>query len=251
MSASDWIAQSVRAFALAAGCAAFSPGLAHACEPGAVRSIEIAPGQRIGTGSQYPMAPLHDKEVALTFDDGPNAEVTPLILEALAKACVRATFFPIGSNAAAHPELLKRELAEGHTLGGHTFDHDNLTDKRLPDAVKDILAGFAPIQSAGAPAAFLRFPQLATTPQLLDWTERNHVAVISVDIDPSDWAGDPPKQTLKRLLDQLSTKGRGVILLHDSQPNTAKLLPELLMILSQRGYSFAQLKQAPHAGLGE
>lgn len=245
----DLLKQTMRAFALVSGLGALAPAAAAACDPAAVRSIEIAPGQRIGTDSQFPMAPLREKEVVLTFDDGPNPETTPLILSALSKACVRATFFVIGANAKAHPELLKRELHDGHTLGNHTFDHENLADKPLADAVKDIVKGFGPIQAAGAPAAFLRFPNLATTPALLDWTRQHGVAVVSVDVDASDWQGDPPAETMKRLLDQLTQKGRGVILLHDSQPNTAKMVPELLATLKQRGYTFAQLKPAPHAGL--
>src|ERR1700760_4516400 len=102
---------------------------AFACEPGSglARVIEIAPGQRIGAATGYPIAPLQDKEVALTFDDGPNPAVTPHILDLLASQCLRATFFPIGVNAKDHPKLLKRELAEGHTLGGHTFSHADLS----------------------------------------------------------------------------------------------------------------------------
>src|SRR6187402_2391440 len=68
---------------------------------------------------------LRDKEVVLTFDDGPWV-TTPLVLRALAEHCTKALFFTIGKHAGYHPDILKRIVAEGHTVGTHTWSHKDL-----------------------------------------------------------------------------------------------------------------------------
>ncbi len=80
-------------------------------------------GFAIGLKTYPQTLDLADHEVVLTFDDGPSPKTTPLVLDALAKQCVHATFFLIGRNAAAHPALVRREVADGETLGNHTFSH--------------------------------------------------------------------------------------------------------------------------------
>jgi peptidoglycan/xylan/chitin deacetylase (PgdA/CDA1 family) len=223
-------------------CACVGPALA--CEPGSgvERVIEIAPGQRIGAATGYPPAPLNDREVVLTFDDGPNPATTPGILDLLASHCLRATFFPIGANAKDHPDLVKRELAEGHTIGGHTFSHADLSSLPLDQAEKEISDGFAPLAAVGAPMAFLRLPELRAPNRVLAWVKAQGIAVIGVDIDGSDWKGDPPDEELARIDVELAKRRRGVIIMHDSQPNTALYLPHLLEHLQQQGYKIVQIK---------
>ena len=63
----------------------------------------------------------------LTFDDGPWPSNTRAVLDALAQHCTKATFFPIGKHALWHPEILKEVAAAGHTIGGHTWSHANLS----------------------------------------------------------------------------------------------------------------------------
>ena len=227
-----------------AAIAALIGASAGACEPGSgvARVIEIAPGQRIGAGTGYPSAPLNDMEVILTFDDGPNPEVTPGILDALASRCLRATFFPIGAVAKDHPDLVKRELAEGHTVGGHTFSHADLSQTPLGQAQKEIRDGFAPLTAAGVPTAFLRLPALRASKEVMAWLKQQGIAVIGVDIDGSDWKGDPPEEELARIEAELAKRGRGIIIMHDSQPNTGIYLPRLLQQLHDQGYSVVQIK---------
>jgi peptidoglycan-N-acetylglucosamine deacetylase len=220
-----------------------------ACEPGSgvARVIEIAPGQRIGAATGYPPAALNDREVILTFDDGPNPATTPGILDLLASQCLRATFFPIGAVAKDHPDLVRRELAEGHSLGGHTFSHADLSEMPLDQAEKEIRDGFAPLTAAGAPAAFLRLPELRASKQVLAWLKDQGIAVIGVDIDGSDWKGDPPDEELARIDAELTKRGRGIIIMHDSQPNTALYLPRLLQQLHDQGYRVVQIKPRAEA----
>ncbi len=234
----------------AAACvavAAMLPGAAFAftCD-GSERTIEISAGQNVGGGEPgYEALDLHAREVVLTFDDGPDAETTPRILDMLREACVRAAFFVLGGQAEEHPNLLKRELAEGHTVGGHTMSHADLSEETFAAATRDILEGFVPVEAVGADASLFRFPHLASTPELLAWLNARGMAAVGADIDPRDWSGDPPDQTLKRLTDQLMARGGGIILLHDNQPNTVKLLPGLLAFLDREGYAVVRLAGAP------
>ena len=99
---------------------------APACGPdklGTERTLTLSTAGGFAVGLQtYPQTlALADHEVVLTFDDGPWPATTPKVLDALARECVKATFFLIGRNAAAYPALARREVAEGHSIGNHIF----------------------------------------------------------------------------------------------------------------------------------
>jgi peptidoglycan/xylan/chitin deacetylase (PgdA/CDA1 family) len=220
---------------------------AQSCPPSAdSRAVELRAGDTVGGLTEgFDPAPLKDREVVLTFDDGPDPQATRRILDLLKQRCVVATFFPLGERAAENPALVQRIVSEGHTIGGHTWSHPDLTGMSVGEAADEILRGFQSVKPAGVPAQLFRFPQLLSSPRLLEWLERRGIATVSADIDPWDWAGDPPAQTLQRLKAQLSEKGRGIILLHDNQANTAKLLPDLLDFLAGEGYRVVPLRAAP------
>lgn len=225
---------------------AMTPGAAFAfgCDETG-RTIELSAGQNVGGGTPgYEALDLEPREVVLTFDDGPNADTTPAILDMLREACVPATFFVLGGQVEENPDLLKRELAEGHAVGGHTASHADLSEEAFADATRDIVDGFAAVEAAGAEANLFRFPKLQTTPELLAWVNANGMAAVGADIDPMDWEGDAPERTLARLTRELKEEGGGIILLHDSQPNTVKLLPGLLDFLSREGFSVVRLTGA-------
>src|SRR5262249_32103881 len=99
------------------------PGNPDALSTERVITVDAATTPPVGRKHLHTPWPLVDKEVVLTFDDGPSPGTTPAVLDALRRECVRATFFLLGRNAAAHPELAKRELAEGHTVAHHSFRH--------------------------------------------------------------------------------------------------------------------------------
>src|SRR5205807_6182745 len=109
----------IPAAAGAADCSGNPAGL------GTARVLTVDPATTPAVGRKHFRAtlPLQPKEVVLTFDDGPFPGTTDAILDALAAECVHATFFVLGEHAAASPELLRRELRDGHTVGHHTFDH--------------------------------------------------------------------------------------------------------------------------------
>ncbi len=88
---------------------------------------------------------LADKEVVLTFDDGPWPSNTPAVLKALADECTKAVFFPIGKHATYHPEILRQVAAAGHTVGAHTWSHANLNSKKMTEqqAKDEVEKGFS------------------------------------------------------------------------------------------------------------
>src|SRR3569623_2562171 len=139
---------------------------------GTARTLAVDAGTTPRVGKkQFPATlPLADKELVLTFDDGPWPGTTPAVLAALKAECVKATFFLLGRNAQAHPGLVRREAAEGHTIGHHSFSHPLLrhmdTDKAMAEVDKGVRADNAAL--AGRPSApFFRFPGFASAPVLL------------------------------------------------------------------------------------
>ena len=104
--------------------------------------------------------------VALTFDDGPRAVTTDRILKTLANRNVKATFFVVGSNAASHPALIRRELREGHQVGNHTYRHEQLTDLSDSAIASTLRRTQAAIQRAGAPKPTLFRPPYGATNKL-------------------------------------------------------------------------------------
>jgi peptidoglycan/xylan/chitin deacetylase (PgdA/CDA1 family) len=193
---------------------------------------------------------LDDREIVLTFDDGPSAQTTPMVLDALAKECVKATFFLVGRNAEALPALVKREIAEGHTVGHHTFSHPAATLRGLSEsaAQEEILRGFEADDKAaygtasGAPKVrFFRFPGFADTPALIAWLSAKNIAVFGADLWVSDWQSMTPETELALILSRLDKEQRGILLLHDTKEQTAAMLPDFLQELKKRGYKIVNI----------
>jgi len=184
---------------------------------------------------------LRRKEVILTFDDGPAPRATSLILAALEKFGVKATFFMVGKMANAHPKTARAVAQAGHTIASHTHGHENLTGLGTVEARRTVAIGESEIARAIAPtgkkvAPFFRFPYLAQTRALRADLKDLGLVIFDVDIDSLDFKNDTPEIVLKRTLVRLEQEGRGIILLHDIHMRTARLLPELLRELEQRGY---------------
>jgi peptidoglycan/xylan/chitin deacetylase (PgdA/CDA1 family) len=103
-----------------------------------VLAVDPTATPRVGR-KQFPATlPLGPREVVLTFDDGPWPGTTPHVLDALRNECVKATFFILGRNAVTHPDLLRRELSEGHTVAHHTWSHPLLNRTSLAAAQAEI-----------------------------------------------------------------------------------------------------------------
>lgn len=208
--------------------------------PERILTIDTVTTKGFGTTQKFKRLPLAAGEYVLTFDDGPRPETTPRILETLHKACLHATFFMVGRNAKNSPDLARAVLEQGHSVGSHSFSHPNLTTMPESEALKQMRDGNDAVETAiygkvrEKAARFFRFPNNVGTPDLIEAARAMGMTIASYDISPADWRGSPPQETLERLRDQLKTKDRGVIVLHDAQANTVPLLPMVLAELEKR-----------------
>ena len=199
---------------------------------------------------------LADKEVVLTFDDGPWPGNTPAVLKALADECTKAVFFSIGKHATYHPEILKLVAAAGHTVGTHTWSHANLNSKKLTEQlVKDeIEKGNSAVKFAlgTAPSPFFRFPELQHNPAAMAYLGTRNIAMFSCDLDSFDFRAKNPEQIITTVMTKLDKQGKGIILMHDFQKHTAEAMPELLRRLKAGGYKVVFMKpKAPMQTLAE
>jgi peptidoglycan/xylan/chitin deacetylase (PgdA/CDA1 family) len=199
---------------------------------------------------------LADKEVVLTFDDGPWPANTPAVLKALADECTKAVFFPIGKHATYHPEILKQVAAAGHTVGAHTWSHANLNGKKMTEqlAKDEIEKGYSAVRMAlgAAPAPFFRFPELQHNPAAVAYLGTRNVAIFSCDLDSFDFRAKDAGQIVNTVMTKLDKQGKGIILMHDFQKHTAEALPTLLARLKAGGYKVVQMKaRAPLQTLPE
>jgi peptidoglycan/xylan/chitin deacetylase (PgdA/CDA1 family) len=208
-----------------------------------ILAIDAARTPRVGSKNFPQTLPLDDHEVVLTFDDGPWPPTTRRILGALAKECVRATFFLIGKPASEHPEMVRRIAAEGHTIGHHTWLHRSLMRIKPAEAAEEINQGILAVETAlhgvatNIPSTpFFRFPGFETTPATLDLLQSRGIAVFGADLWASDWNPMTPKQQLKLLIDRLKLARKGIILLHDPKAQTAAMLPDFLRYLRENHY---------------
>ena len=230
------------------------PGNPDALGTERIVEVDAKAWPRVGR-KQFPQTlPLEPKELVLTFDDGPWPATTPKVLAALKHECVLATFFLLGRNAAAHPQIAKRELAEGHSQGHHTFSHPLLSRMPLARAQAEIDRGIEADEFAvygvkrSTPAtAFFRFPGFASSPALLDHMNGHGFTVFGADVWASDWLPMGPGQELHVVLARIEKAGRGIVLLHDTKAQTAAMLPAFLRELKRRGYHIVHVVP-PKAG---
>jgi peptidoglycan/xylan/chitin deacetylase (PgdA/CDA1 family) len=199
---------------------------------------------------------LADKEIVLTFDDGPWP-TTPSVLKALADECTKAAFFPIGLHTTYHPEILRQVAAAGHTIGAHTWSHANLNSKKMTDqqAKDEIEKGFSAVKLAlgTAPSPFFRFPELQHGPASVAYLGTRNIAIFSCDLDSFDFKkNSSADKVVSTVMTKLGKLGKGIILMHDFQKHTADGLPELLRQLKAGGYKVVQIKaKAPMQTLAE
>ena len=187
---------------------------------------------------------LRDKEVVLTFDDGPWPGNTEKVLKALADECTKAMFFPIGKHAGYHPEILKEVKAAGHTVGSHTWSHKNLSALTPEEAKAEIEKGIAAVSIAlgNKPVdPFFRFPALKHPPEMLKYVGKRNLGVFSCDFDSFDFKARHASQVVRSVMSKLKKHGKGIILMHDFQHATAEAVPEILKELKAGGYKVVQI----------
>jgi peptidoglycan/xylan/chitin deacetylase (PgdA/CDA1 family) len=232
--------------------AAAAPTRAPCTNPNALgiaRTVEIDTTGGPGFGFEHfkELDFLKDKEVVLTFDDGPWPGNTPAVLKALADECTTGIFFEIGKHATYYPEIAKQVYAAGHTIGSHTWSHATLVNKKLSEDQRkeEIEKGISAVKWAlggVSPAPFFRFPALQHPPEMVTYLGERNIAMFSCDVDSFDFKYHDPKKVMNLIFKGLEKKGKGIILMHDFHKETAALLPDILKRLKTEGYKVVAMR---------
>lgn len=197
------------------------------------RGLDWSEMQRRYRGAFVLSAPRKTRKVALTFDDVPDPRYTPLVLDALKRERVRATFFVVGSRARKHPAIVRRIRREGHAIGNHSYNHPNFSNMSLSEVKNQIGRTERALQeTAGIMPRLIRPPYGEIKPSQLEWAQANGYTVVNWDVDSSDW-----RQLSSRLVFANVTRSvrpGSIILLHagggegQNLYGTVQSLPKLI-----------------------
>jgi peptidoglycan/xylan/chitin deacetylase (PgdA/CDA1 family) len=246
--------RSTFAYLLLASLIGIGTAGAAECPAGALgvgRTIVVDPTEHALLGSlQYGESlPLRDREVVLTFDDGPLPPYTSHILDTLASECVKATFFMVGRMVRGYPSLVRRAWDEGHTVANHSQNHPfNFHRMTVDQAAQEIEGGFESLRTAlgdaNAVSPFFRIPGLLRQGPVEQYLISRGYMTWSVDFLADDWTRINAQEVARRAISRIEARGRGILLLHDIQPATALALPEILRELKARGFSIVHVVPA-------
>jgi len=177
------------------------------------------------------------KTIALTFDDGPHGNLTLELLGLLKLIDVKATFFVVGKMVDKYPGVVREELADGHEVGNHTYNHlklDKLTTPQVDLEYKNCSDAIE--RATGARPTFCRPPGGRFDTEVVKAGSDEGMWTVVWTDDPGDFARPDPKVLVQRLDNQL--KDGGILLLHDGIPQTLQVLPEVIYELRSKGYRF-------------
>jgi peptidoglycan-N-acetylglucosamine deacetylase len=181
--------------------------------------------------------------IAMTFDDGPSATLTPKLLDLLAARHIKVTFFVIGENVSEHPEIVARAAREGHEIGNHSWSHPNFAKmsqesvrsqlQRTDDAVKN---------ATGKRPTLMRPPYGSLTEREKHWIHDEFgYQIILWDVDPYDWKRPGPAVVRNRILKE--TRPGSIVLSHDIHPGTIEAMPSTLDALETKGFKFVTVTE--------
>ena len=199
---------------------------------------------------------LGPREIVLTFDDGPHLTHTETILDTLDAHCVTAIFFVVGVWAEARPEEVREIWRRGHLIANHTHGHPNLHRRSVASARREVDRGFAAIDAALAgltdadgnaarAARIFRFPGLNDHPALRAALIAEGITIMSTDVGTDDWRRINSAQVRYRARRNITSRGSGIVLMHDTKARTAIALPYLLQDLADRDYRVVRVVEAP------
>ncbi|GGR79114.1 bi-functional transferase/deacetylase [Streptomyces aureoverticillatus] len=194
-----------------------------------------------------------DRRMVLTFDDGPDPQWTPKVLDTLAEHDAHAVFFVTGTMASRHPDLVRRMVEEGHEVGLHTFNHPDLSYQSKDRVDRELAQSQLALAGAAGIRTSLFRPPYSSFADAMDnrsWSVaryiggRGYLTVVS-DIDSEDWKRPDADEIVRRAT---PADGQGaVVLMHDSggdRSRTVAALDRLLPQLKARGYEFTELTAA-------
>ena len=191
------------------------------------------------TAGRTSVTKVEAPRVALTFDDGPNARYTPLLLEGLRKRNIHATFFLLGENILKNKELLLRMQKDGHLIGCHTWSHEQLDKISPSSASREILKTNSLIYHiTGTYPTCLRPPYGA-------WKKDLELPVTMLpvfwDVDTLDWQSQNPESILDIV--RKNVQDGSIILMHDSYDSSVRAALAITDELTEKGYDFVTADQ--------
>jgi peptidoglycan/xylan/chitin deacetylase (PgdA/CDA1 family) len=183
-----------------------------------------------------------EKKITLTFDDGPH-EMTVLVLEVLRRYNAKATFFCIGKNIEAHPDIFKKIIEEGHTVGNHSYSHSHFFDfYRKKQVITEIEQTDALIESVlGKKPRLFRPPYGVTNPSIRRALAFTQHKTIGWNIRSLDGGTKNEKFIFDRIIKRI--KPGGIVLLHDTSIQTVNVLEQLLLFLQKNNYAVVPLEE--------
>ncbi|MCL2676479.1 MAG: polysaccharide deacetylase family protein [Streptococcaceae bacterium] len=183
---------------------------------------------------------MKKKLIALTFDDGPNPATTPLLLNELQKENVKVTFFSLGQNIQANPDIIKREAKEGNEIASHTWDHKDLTTLS-PSQQLDEITGTQKLikQLTGQDNHFFRPPYGSINNSALNVSDN---AAILWSIDARDWARTSDVSGTVQAAVSAAHPG-AIIIMHDIHLWSVQAVPQIIKTLKSQGYTFVTVSQ--------
>lgn len=227
--------------------------------PSALVTGPISHPGRFISGITTPPPPMR---VALTFDDGPDAEAAPYILDVLAKYRVHAAFFMKGNEAEAHPDLVRRIAADGHLIiGNHSWSHPDFHTIPPAQQAEEVRRNFELLGQYQNPKLF-RYPYGNSTPETNDLVHSMGYEIVGWHVDSCDWAynktGSVDEARAKicgvapedrdnfqgHVVHALLDRRGGILLMHEIQPNTIRQLDQIMAKLVREGFSFGTLDEA-------
>ena len=190
-----------------------------------------------------------EKVIALTFDDGPDRDFTPQVLDILKKNDVKATFFVVGENVEWNPEILKRQYNEGHEIGNHTFTHINVSKKGYDDIYKEINNTQQAIKKViGEEPKLFRPPYRAISKSMCNIVKEKDMNIILwSNLDPRDWSNPGVDYIVDTIMSKV--QNGTIILLHDynnlrnKKSQTIQALDIIIPKLKEMGYRFVKVSE--------
>jgi peptidoglycan/xylan/chitin deacetylase (PgdA/CDA1 family) len=191
----------------------------------------------------YCHADVSEKQIALSFDDGPNQEYTPQVLSTLAQYNAPATFFVIGKNIQGNENILKQIDSEGHCIGNHSYTHSFFVDFKSLQGFKNELNQTAEtvFKIIGKRMKLFRPPYGVTTPNLVKAAKTLNYSIIGWSIRSFDTTADTAQIITRRV--QTKIKPGAIILFHDTSDKTIQVLTQTLNFAKENGYKIVSVEQ--------
>jgi peptidoglycan/xylan/chitin deacetylase (PgdA/CDA1 family) len=181
------------------------------------------------------------KCVALTFDDGPMTS-TARLLDTLAAGGARATFFLVGRNVDRFPQLVRREVMEGHELANHTYSHLDLRQASTAKGTRELRRTQEAIRRVtGTTPVLMRPPYGATDKRVAAIAKRMKLTQVLWSLDSLDWQVRDSKKVERKVV--AGTRNGAIVLMHDIHPTTVAAVPGIIKRLRAKGYFFVTVSE--------